>query len=79
MRAHMESLSVEALVTVMPVAEFSMLGCVPRMAAVRLDVHGFRMAMRGCAGSEGCPIMGAENAAPASVEEAWSPLPPWLR
>ena len=54
----MESSSVGALVTMMTMAELSKLGCVARMAAVRLDVCGFHMAMRGCAGSEGCPVQG---------------------
>ena len=71
----MESSSVEALVTMMTMAELSKLGCVARMAAVRLDVHGFRMAMRGCAEPEGCPVMGGSNAASASVEEAWRSSP----
>ena len=47
------------LVVMVTMTELGTLGCVARMAAARLDVHGFRMAMRGCAGSEGCPVMGA--------------------
>ena len=49
------------LVVMVTMAELSTLGCVARMATARLDVHGFCMAMRGCAGFEDCPVMGART------------------